>query len=317
MSRASLLTLCVICLLSIGCGDSRIARIENESLSVAIALKGAELQSIRGKRTDTEYLWQGDPEYWARRAIVMFPANVAFREWKFSHRGSDYEMPFLGLVESGEFEVRESASDSVLLEFESTSDAQERYPFPFRFEVRYAVEGSALVQEHIIHNLGTETMYFATGGHPGFRAPLDEGSERGDYEIVFAEKLNVDRMVVAENLHQNRYEPYLKGDDRLALDDPRVPSSGMFLKGVPVRQIGVALKGEAPYMTVDLGDFPNVNLWTPPGMPFVCIEPMVGHHDRIDAPFEISEKDCVVSLEAGKTASYRFSMTVDESAPGP
>ena len=34
--------------------------IENEDLRVAVSTVGAELQSIYGKGTDTEYLWQGD-----------------------------------------------------------------------------------------------------------------------------------------------------------------------------------------------------------------------------------------------------------------
>jgi len=317
MSRAWLYLWGSIFLLNVGCSDLRLVRIENDDLAVSIARAGAELQSIRGKETDTEYLWQGDPEYWDRRAIVMFPVNVAFREWKFTHRNKNYEMPFLGLVESGAFSIAQRSDDSVVLEFENMPETLSRYPFPFRFQVRYTVRGATLEQEYIIENLGTETMYFAAGGHPGFSAPLDGDNQRGDYEIVFSEKLNVDRMAVAENLHQNRYEPYLKNEDRLTLDDGRVPSSGMFLENVEARRIGVARKGEDPYITLDLGDFPNVNMWTPPGMPFVCIEPMVGHHDTIDASYEISEKDCVVSLDAGKTVRYRFTMTVNESAPGP
>ena len=286
-------------------------------MSVDVSLIGAELQSVQGKKSGVEYLWLGDPEYWERRAIVMFPVNVSFREWSFAHKGERYEMPFLGLVESGEFKVVEKNRNSVLLEFLNTDESRERFPFPFRFQIRYALSGASLSQEHIIENLGEETMYFATGGHPGFRTPIESGRTRGDYEIVFSEKLKVDRMVVAENLHQNRFEPYLNNEDRIALDDERVPNSGMFLENIKARSIGVARKGEEPYLTVDLGDFPNVNMWTPPGMPFVCIEPMVGHHDRVGGAFEISKKDCVVTLGAGETARYRFSMAVNESAPGP
>lgn len=126
-----------------------------------------------------------------------------------------------------------------------------------------------------------------------------------------------ERIEVAMNLHQNRRIPYLNNEDRLALNDPRVPNSGMFLKSVEARKIGVGPRGKASCLTLDLADFPNVNLWTPEGMPFVCIEPMVGHHDQIDAPYEISQKECVVSLAAGAIGRYRFTMTVNEDVPGP
>ena len=38
-----------------------------------MAIVGAELQSIKSTLTDKEYLWQGDPEFWARRAPLLFP----------------------------------------------------------------------------------------------------------------------------------------------------------------------------------------------------------------------------------------------------
>lgn len=293
-------------------------RIENESLDVAISLQGAELQSLRSKVTGSEYLWQGDPDYWHRRALVMFPVNVAFRDWKFTHKGKTYEMPFLGLVESGAFRKLEgSGKESVVLEFRNTEETLERYPFPFRFQVRYSLEGSTLKQEFVIENRGKERMYFAVGGHPGFRTPLEGGKTRGDYQIVFSEKMDTERIVVAENLQQSSRVPYLKNEDRISLDDERVPNSGMFLKEVEARRIGVGFEGEPPYLTLDLADFPNVNLWTPEGMPFVCIEPMIGHHDQVDAPYEISKKQCVVSLAPGRTGRYGFTMTVNEDVPGP
>jgi len=40
--------------------------IENNFLKIAITQKGAELTSLFNKETNTEMLWQGDPEIWAR-----------------------------------------------------------------------------------------------------------------------------------------------------------------------------------------------------------------------------------------------------------
>ena len=47
--------------------------IENEQIRVQVASRGAELQSIVLKSDGTEYLWQGDPDIWARRAPILFP----------------------------------------------------------------------------------------------------------------------------------------------------------------------------------------------------------------------------------------------------
>ena len=40
---------------------------------VSISDKGAELQSVRLKEDNIEYLWQGDSTYWGRRAPILFP----------------------------------------------------------------------------------------------------------------------------------------------------------------------------------------------------------------------------------------------------
>ena len=47
--------------------------LSNGILEVSIARLGAELQSIRRVASPTEYLWQGDPSFWDRRAPVLFP----------------------------------------------------------------------------------------------------------------------------------------------------------------------------------------------------------------------------------------------------
>ena len=47
--------------------------IENKILKATVDTSGAQLQSIYSKATETEYLWQGDPAYWAGRAYNLFP----------------------------------------------------------------------------------------------------------------------------------------------------------------------------------------------------------------------------------------------------
>ena len=50
-----------------------IQTIENEFLIVQINDTGAELVSLKSKKTGIEYLWQGDAKYWKGRSPVLFP----------------------------------------------------------------------------------------------------------------------------------------------------------------------------------------------------------------------------------------------------
>ena len=45
----------------------------NDFIEVTVSDVGAELMSIRSKKDGTEFLWQGDPEFWKGRAYNLFP----------------------------------------------------------------------------------------------------------------------------------------------------------------------------------------------------------------------------------------------------
>ena len=53
--------------------------IQNEFLTVRVEDLGAQLSSIQTP-DGTEYLWQGDPDIWARRAPILFPFIARLRE---------------------------------------------------------------------------------------------------------------------------------------------------------------------------------------------------------------------------------------------
>lgn len=285
--------------------------IENQYLQVKIHPKGAELQSIFDKQSKKEILWYGDSLYWKKRAPIMFPVNVRMKGDQYTYQGKTYPMPKMGIATISDFKkTKKSTKTSIFLTLAADESTKKQYPFDFRLELNYELNGKELVNRFTIQNTGKERMYFALGGHPGFNCPLDNGKTRGDYEYVFPKKMTVERIEVAGNFLQENRIPYLENEDRIALDDARVPNGGMFLKESGVGTIGIAEKGQPPFVTIDLGDFPNVNLWTPPGYPFACIEPMVSHHDIENSPLAIEQKVHLIQLSAGESTTYAFSIIV-------
>ena len=127
--------------------------IGNGQLSVQLANTGAELQSIQHLPTDTEYLWQGDPAIWARRAPNMFPVNVRFKDDQFLYKGKPYEMPRMGLAANADFVVREDSDSAgrVVHLLESSEETLRQYPFPFRLEILSEVDGLQLIQRYTEH----------------------------------------------------------------------------------------------------------------------------------------------------------------------
>ena len=279
--------------------------IENTDLKVEISPVGAELQSIFSKKSNIEYLWQGDSAFWAGRSPVMFPVNVRFKEERYSYQGKKYEMPRMGLAISRNFSIKDQSTEKVILILESDPEMQQYYPFNFSLEIEYRLDGTSLSNQFRVSNHGRENMYFALGGHPGFRFPKGSGN-REDFQYIFSKKITTNRIKIENSLVQADTLPFLENENTLRLSDPRIPNAGMFMKNSITGKIGIGAVGGPPFVTVDLGDFPNVNLWSPPGMPFACIEPMVSHHDTWNASLAIEEKEHLTLLPGGETAKYAF-----------
>lgn len=291
--------------------DDKPVTISNDQLIVQLETAGAQLLSIRHAPTGTEYLWQGDPEYWANQSPNMFPVCVTFKDEHYTYRNQPYHMPRMGLVHDAPFATTRQADGMVRQTFSSASKTRVHYPFPFRLHIESELDGLTLIQRYIVVNEGPEPMYYALGGHPGFNTPLTGGRTRDDYELIFSEKLDNYRPEVTGSLIQSNQIRFLEDEDRLPLGDERVPGGGMFLRETPSRQIGVGLAGRPAYVTVDLGDFPNTNIWTPPGMPYACIEPMVGHHDLQDTAEAIEVKPFLIKQPGGTTRTYTYTITID------
>ena len=56
--------------------------LKNGTLTATVESYGAELRSV--VKDGAEYLWQGDPAYWAGRAPVLFPICGRLVEGKYT-----------------------------------------------------------------------------------------------------------------------------------------------------------------------------------------------------------------------------------------
>ncbi|MDX1285604.1 MAG: hypothetical protein R3182_11350, partial [Draconibacterium sp.] len=210
----------VLIIVSLNSCNSDEVSVSNDHLTVKINTFGAELQSIQDK-SGIEYLWQGDSAYWGGRAPNMFPVNVRFKDEKFTYKVKEYEMPRMGLAKITEFKAIEKEKDKITLEIKSDSKTLKYYPFSFRLLITYKLEGNKLINRYKVENTGDETMFFALGGHPGFRFPFAKEREKNQY--TFSKKFNLERTEVANSLVQPNQIPWLNNEEVLALSDSRIP----------------------------------------------------------------------------------------------
>src|SRR5215510_11351975 len=92
------------------------ATIENDFLKISAKTKGAELDSLFHKQHQLEYLWSGNPAFWARKSPVLFPIVGALREGRYTYGGKEYLIGKHGFARDSEFELeKESPSEITFL----------------------------------------------------------------------------------------------------------------------------------------------------------------------------------------------------------
>jgi len=94
--------------------------IENDFLKITIETLGAELRSIVAKERQQEYLWQGAPEWWPRRAPVLFPIVGKLNNNAYRVNGKVFSLPQHGFARDNEFTAGERRANAI--EFVLKSD---------------------------------------------------------------------------------------------------------------------------------------------------------------------------------------------------
>ena len=156
--------------------------IQNEFLTVQAEDLGAQLASIRTPDGE-EYLWQGDPDIWARRAPILFPFIARLREGQYDLDGQTYSISTHGFARDSLFSVVDQGPDRISFQLTDTPETRAVYPFAFSLTVTYTLEGNRLKKSHRVENRSDKDMYYELGAHDGFRAPVEPGVPMSSWSI--------------------------------------------------------------------------------------------------------------------------------------
>jgi galactose mutarotase-like enzyme len=72
--------------------------LENEHMRASFAAKGAELQHVIGIHSRTEFLWDGNPDFWGKHSPVLFPIVGNLKGNSYEYNGQTYELPRHGFA---------------------------------------------------------------------------------------------------------------------------------------------------------------------------------------------------------------------------
>ena len=279
-----------------------IQTISNDKLTVSINPLGAQLWSIQDA-DGTEYLWQGNPKYWADRAINLFPYIARMTEKSYTLNGQTYQMDIHGFAKDTLFEITSRESDRITFKINDTPDTLKQYPFAFDFYITYVLQDNTLKVEFKVINKSNTTMYFGVGGHPGFNVPLEEDLTFEDYYVEFSGENTSRRVIFSEDcfVMDGQFTDFkLNADTKYILHHDMFDKDAIILTDMP-RQITLASDKGQKKIQVSYPDMAYLGLWHMPhtDAPYICIEPWTSLPSRKGVIEDLEKQENLIKLDTG------------------
>lgn len=285
-------------------------KLDNGSIVVEISEHGAELTSVRNKKTGMEYMWEGDPAIWARHAPNLFPIVGRLKGDRYKFRNKTFFMTQHGFARDSEFDLVEKTKDTARFRLTDSDESFAIYPFHFQFDVVFRLTNQdTLGILYVVTNVDNHDIYFSVGGHPAFKVPL---SQFNDYYLNIDPRRKYTRaQLVGPNLDNN-----LEGEFdahiplRLRREDYKDDAIILRLDGNPTTVV-LSQRNESHGVTMHIQDARYVGFWTPyaKDAPFICIEPWWGIADTVDADGNIKHKYAINRLAPAQTFTGSYSIT--------
>ena len=297
---------------------SEIISISNGSLTASIDTMGAQLMSLR--KGESEYLWQGDSNWWPRRAPILFPIVGVLKDGEAESAEGTISLARHGLARLNQFEVVEQSASSVTLKLQSTEETRKAYPYDFELKLIFSVDGDTLTQSYKVTNPANVVLPFTLGAHPAFNIPIPgvEAASLDQYYLLFTHSWTSYGPSITDEGLCDYTTP-----QRLIVDSDTLPLSWelidrektITLEDVPDRRITLTANAkaasEAHGVQLDFEGFDYLGIWSAvPGCPFVALEPWCGIADTVDCDGIFEHKPGIISLEPAQSIAKTLSIKI-------
>ena len=281
--------------------------ITSPHLQVAISETGAELHSI--KLGGEERLWQADPAIWGKHAPVLFPFIARLRDGRYELDGRSISIPIHGFCRTRPFRCDAHDAARAVFSTEHDSETLACYPFRFRLEIEYEVDGATLVKTHRITNAGDRPMPFEIGGHEAYATSCFDGGWHVQFEGI--DSIEPYGMDESGTLSLPKWRLDLP-HGRLTRTPEELGIDTIMVEDVPNSRVTLAENDGNRAVTVEFPDFPYLGIWTMAGVGetgYLCIEPWSALPDGHFMPRDIFGKTGILVAQPGETRTLSYRMT--------
>ena len=143
--------------------------LSNGLLTIKVAEKGAELQSVRDDE-GREYMWQAGPE-WPRHSPILFPLVCSVNGNTYRVDGKEYHLPRHGFARDSEFTLISQTQDKVTFALHDNEETLKVYPYHFNLAITYKLDGNKIHVVWHVENTDSCEIHVQIGAHPAFNLP--------------------------------------------------------------------------------------------------------------------------------------------------
>ena len=287
--------------------------LSNGILEVSIARLGAELQSIRRVASPTEYLWQGDPSFWDRRAPVLFP--IVGKVWDNRARfdGRECELHQHGFARDMRFSKILDEDRHIAFACEADDESLARFPFHFHLRIDYTLLRNVLTVGWTVCHDDDRPMHFQIGAHPAFQYPRYQPDDPCHGFLSFdADSPLVSTVVSGGFATSDRFDVALPADGLLPLANDTFACDTLLEATGRIRRVTLHDKKGRPIVTVR-HSMPITALWSPCGgqAPFVCIEPWHGRCDEQGFQGDFAQRPFIETVQPGQRWHTEYQIVIE------
>ena len=290
--------------------------LENDNLSIQVDEQGAELTSIFHRRNQTEYLWNGNPNYWKRQAPILFPIVGSLKNKCYTYQGKTYSLPQHGFARDRKHSFVRKTDNELWFSLQADEETKKVYPFDFNLELGYRLEDTTVTVLWKVTNTGDTPLYFSIGGHPAFLCPLDPTRQQSEYYLGFDQKEPLHYLLVNEEgleVKQSSAEQSILVTTQgcVPINEHMFDNDALIVEEDQCHKVSLLHPDRTPYLTVTF-DAPLFGLWSPAkkNAPFVCIEPWYGRCDASDFTGELEDREYGNCLATGGTFDASYSIFI-------
>lgn len=285
--------------------------LQNKYLQAKFSAHGAELCSLKEKASDTEYIWQGDPQHWARHAPVLFPIVGKLKHNQYTLDSTVYALGQHGFARDCLFDMVQKESDQIVFRLQYNQMTLAHYPYKFILEIRYRLLNTSLEVNFKVINIDDKPIYFSIGAHPAFNCPLTPTYSRNSHYLRFNADENSASLQLSDGLISDQLCDVFDTPRRIQLHDSLFDNDALVFRGLHSTSVTLVREPDEKILSVEFEGFPYLGVWSKSATSnFICIEPWYGLADSANGQFDFAQKEGIQRLEQDAQFDCHFRIII-------